>query len=140
MLSNTNAFEVAGMPDLSADSIVEPKLCGSVIGISAPVVDQLRAVEAFKPTQNWAFFRRPGILYREATLELGMLFEELDQDSTNKKVARKVIVGERGSGKSIHLLQAMSMAFLKNWVVINIPEGMFKFWIVPTKLMINSSK
>ena len=140
VLSNTNAFEVAGMQDLSADNMAERDLCGSVLGIPGPVVDQLRAIEAFKPTQSWPFFRRPGVLVRKETLELGVIFEELSRDEAGGRVARKIIVGERGSGKSIHLLQATSMAFLKNWIVINIPEGTSK---VPgtciSKLTLDSS-
>ncbi|KAG8525352.1 uncharacterized protein KY384_008996 [Bacidia gigantensis] len=38
--------------------------------------------------------------------------------------ARRLIVGERGTGKTTMLLQAMTMAFLKGWVVINIPEAL----------------
>ena len=125
VLSNTNAFEVAGMADLDTNTMVDRECRGSVLGIPGPVVDQLRAIEAFKPTQSWAFFRRPGVLFREETLELGLIFDKISEGASNR-VVRKLIVGERGSGKSLYLLQAISMAFLKNWVVINIPEGTFR--------------
>ena len=43
--------------------------------------------------------------------------------SSSDKVVRQVLAGGRISGKSLLLLQAMSMAYLNRWVVINIPEG-----------------
>jgi small subunit ribosomal protein S29 len=38
---------------------------------------------------------------------------------------KQVITGERSTGKSLLLLQAMSMAYLNNWIVLNVPEGMY---------------
>ena len=121
VLSNTNALEVAGMVNLTAESLVKEGLQGEVLGIPGAVVDQLRAVEAFKVSQGWGLFRRPGMLFRRETLEYGKLFNELTEKQN--KTVRRIIVGERGSGKSMMLLQAMTMAFLKNWVVISLPEG-----------------
>ena len=40
-----------------------------------------------------------------------------------KKTLRLVLSGERISGKSTMLLQAMAFGLLNQWVVINIPEG-----------------
>ena len=97
-----------------------------MLGIPMPeVVDQLRAVEAFKPTQGWGLFRQPGMLVRKETVEYGNLVEELDREG---KTLRRVLVGERGSGKSLMALQAMTIAFLKGWTVISIPEGMSPFF------------
>ena len=93
---------------------------GMVLGIPGSNVDQLRAVEAFKPTQAWGMFRRPGMLVRNETVEYAKLLEELQSQGES---LRRVLVGERGSGKSLMVLQAMTMAFLKGWTVINIPEG-----------------
>lgn len=123
VLSNTNALEVQGMQDISAQSIVDERLRGQVLGIPGPVVDQLRVVEAFKVGQGWMLFRKPAMLVRKETLDYGKMIEEMSQES-NKRSVRRVLVGERGSGKTLMLLQAMTLAFLKNWVVINIPEGM----------------
>jgi small subunit ribosomal protein S29 len=120
VLSNTNALEVFGMVDLNAKNITDPSLVGNVMGISGTVVDKLRAAEAFKPTQSWGLFRRPGTLMRAETIELAKL---LESSQANKKVLKEVLIGDRGSGKSLYLLQAMTMGFLKDWVVINIPEG-----------------
>ena len=121
VLSNTNALEVHGMQDITAASIVDESLKGQVLGIPGPVVDQLRAVEAFKVPQSWALFRRPAMLIRQETVNFGKEMEQIEQDKT--KSIRRVLVGDRGSGKSLMLLQAMTMAFLKKWVVINIPNG-----------------
>lgn len=122
MLSNTNALEVQGMQDISVQSIVDERLRGHVLGIPGPVVDQLRAVEAFKVSQGWPLFRKPAVLVRKETIDYGRMVEEITLE-TNKNSIRRVMVGERGSGKTLMLLQAMTMAFLKGWVVINIPEG-----------------
>ena len=122
VLSNTNALVVSGMQDFSVESLGQEELQGKVLGISNDVIDQLRAVEAFKPTQGWALFRRPGMLVRKETVEYGKLLEELQSEG---KTLRRVLVGERGSGKSLMALQAMTIGFLKHWTVINIPEGIF---------------
>ena len=122
VLSNTNALEIHGLQDISAESITNEGLRGQVLGISGPIVDRLRAVEAFKVPQGWALFRRPAMLMRQETLDFGSEMEDLTQDGAMKSI-RRVFVGERGSGKTLMLLQAMTMAFLKDWVVINIPNG-----------------
>lgn len=125
VLSNTNALEVQGLNDITAQSMTDENLRGHVLGIPGPVVDQLRAVEAFKVAQGWPLFRRPAMLMRKDTLELAKEIEDISA-RTQDKIIRRVLVGERGSGKTVMLLQAMTMAFLKGWVVINIPEGMFE--------------
>lgn len=123
VLSNTNALEVEGLKDFTLDSIYDESLRGQVLGIPEEVVDRLRVVQAFKVMQGWPLFRRPAMLMRKDTLDLGKEMGQLEQDG-GKKSIRRVFVGERGSGKTVMLLQAMTMAFLKDWVVINIPEGM----------------
>jgi small subunit ribosomal protein S29 len=122
VLSNTNAIEVLDMPELSSETMVDPSLCGQVIGIPGPVVDQLRASEAFKASQSWGFYRKPGMLLRQETVEMGQLLMRINEQSEPITV-RKVFVGARASGKSTMLVQAMALAFTKQWVVINIPEG-----------------
>jgi small subunit ribosomal protein S29 len=42
------------------------------------------------------------------------------------KVVKKIITGVRATGKSVHLLQAMAMAFTKKWVVFTVPERMLR--------------
>lgn len=122
VLSNTNALEVHGLQDISVESITNDDLRGQVLGIPGPIVDRLRAVDAFKVPQGWALFRRPAMLMRQETLDFGKEMENLNQYS-QKKTIRRVLVGERGCGKTLMLLQAMTMAFLKDWVVVNIPNG-----------------
>ena len=121
VLSNTNALEVPGLRDLEASAIGDAEFENQVMGIPGPVVDQLRAVEAFKTNQGWGLFRRPAALMRRDAIELSKAISSIQAD--NKTTLRRVITGERASGKSTLLLQAMSMAFMKEWVVVNFPDG-----------------
>jgi len=118
VLSNTNAFEVPGIRDWTADDIAEQSSLGTIVGLPGPTVDSLRAIEAFKATQNWSFFARPTTLVRAETLDLAKHIK-----NHNKKTLRRLVIGSRGTGKSILALQAQTMAFLNGWVVIHIPEG-----------------
>ena len=122
VLSNINALEIQGLKDITAQSLTDESLRGQVLGIPGPVVDQLRAVEAFKVAQGWPLFRRPAMLMRKDTFDMATEIENISL-GTQDRTIRRVFVGERGSGKTVMLLQAMTMAFLKGWVVINIPEG-----------------
>lgn len=122
VLSNTNALEVEGMQDITAESIVDEQLRGQVLGIPSPLINRLLAVDAFKPRQGWSLFRRPGTLIRKQTLQYGRWIEHTSMNKV-KRSLRRVLVGERGSGKTTMLLQAMTMAFLHDWVVINLPDG-----------------
>ncbi|KAH8690858.1 mitochondrial ribosomal death-associated protein 3-domain-containing protein [Talaromyces proteolyticus] len=123
VLSNTNALEVQGMQEFSNETIVDSRLRGAVVGLPVPIVSQLRAVQAFKPTQGWSLFRRPAVVLRRETLEMGKVFENITDGGDKGKVVKKIIIGPRGSGKSVQLLQAMAIGFLKKWVVISIPEA-----------------
>lgn len=123
VLSNTNALEVPGLKDLEAASLEDQNLQGQVLGLPGTVVDSLRAAEAFKPTQGWHLFRRPATLMREESAQLAKLVQDAQ---SGKNTSRVIIAGDRLSGKSTLLLQALTVAFLKGWVVINIPDGMFR--------------
>lgn len=120
VLSNTNALDVKGLEDFEERFMTDVGSVGKVVGIPGSLVDRLRIVQAFKPSQGWSLFRRPAMLIREETVEYGKLMQEL---AASKKSVRRVLVGERGSGKSVMLLQAMAMAMIKSWVVISIPDG-----------------
>ncbi|PMD19641.1 hypothetical protein NA56DRAFT_724186 [Hyaloscypha hepaticicola] len=91
---------------------------GQVVALQGQTVDSLRAVEAFKTTQGWGFFRRPGLLIREESVMLSRKLIQAEQGNL-----RLVIDGERGTGKSLLLLHAMATAFVRGWIVINIPEA-----------------
>lgn len=124
VLSNPNALEVEGMKDLSPETMVDAELCGSVVGIPMPMLDQLRASGGFKPRQGWSIFRRPGTVMRRETLEMGKWIEGISGEGQDKaKSFKSIISGVKGSGKTVHLLQAMTMAFAKKWVVFTVPEG-----------------
>jgi small subunit ribosomal protein S29 len=119
VLSNTNALQVEGLHDLSKDMEMAIHT-GKVVGLPGQVVDSLRAVEAFKVTQGWGMFRRPALLIREESV---FLSDHMKQAEEQKVGLRLVIDGERGTGKSLMLLHAMATAFVRGWIVVNIPEG-----------------
>lgn len=130
VLSNPNALEVEGLQDFSPLTMVDSRFHGSVLGLPLSMLDQLRTVQAFQPTQGWSVFRRPGTVVRSDTLELGRLFENITNKGEDKgKVYKKIITGVKGSGKTVHLLQAMTMGFLNGWVVFTIPDGKLAFLI-----------
>jgi small subunit ribosomal protein S29 len=148
VLSNTNALEVANLRDLDAEMVddmvrvrdeaeefalqgamagregkeveVRQEVVGRVVGLKGETVDSLRAVEAFKTTQGWGLFRRPALLVREESVGLS---RQLLRAQEEKRALRLVIDGEKGTGKSLMLIHAMATAFVKGWVVVNIPEG-----------------
>jgi small subunit ribosomal protein S29 len=127
VLSNPNALEVQGMQDLTEETMVDSRLRGTVLGLPLPLIDPLRAVQAFKPRQGWSIFRRPATVVRRETVELGRQFDMISGDGEDKgKVVKKIVTGVRGTGKSVHLLQAMAMAFTKKWVVFTVPERMLR--------------
>ncbi|KAI1486293.1 mitochondrial ribosomal death-associated protein 3-domain-containing protein [Biscogniauxia mediterranea] len=119
-LSNDNALEVRGLPELTPENITDPQSGGMIMKIPVAIVDQLRASEAFKASQNWKLFRSPHVLIRDETVELAKLMTEAVE---KQETLRLVITGDRGSGKSIIGLQALATGFMNKWVVINIPEG-----------------
>ncbi len=118
VLSNPNALEAPNMVDMTAE--LDAAQVGTVARLPGPLVDQLRAVEAFKTTQGWGLFRRPAMLIREESVEIAKMIQEAQQ---SKKTSITILDGERGAGKSMMLLQTMATAFLKGWIVLSIPEG-----------------
>jgi small subunit ribosomal protein S29 len=120
VLSNNNALEVSSLKDLSKANVLDEKNEGLVMGLPVDTVDALRAVEAFKATQGWSLFRRPAVLMRKEAIQLGNLFKEAE---SSKKTLRRILSGERMSGKSTLLLQGLAMGHLREWFVINLPEG-----------------
>ena len=120
VLSNANALEVPDMVDLTADNLADEATEGIVMGLQNNTVDSLRAAEAFKSNQSWGMFRRPGILVRAEGVEIAKLLDDAEQ---NKEAARIVVDGVRECGKSLLIIHALAMGFLKNWVVINLPDG-----------------
>ena len=120
VLSNTNALQVKDLEELSQKLVVDPGSVGKVAGIPDDLVDRLRAVQAFKPSQGWSLFSRPAMIVRPETVEYGSMMQSIFQE---KKVVRRILVGERMTGKTVMLLQVIAMAMLRRWVVINIPDG-----------------
>ncbi|KAL8638703.1 MAG: hypothetical protein Q9228_004164, partial [Teloschistes exilis] len=123
VLSNVNALDVPGIQEINANNMGDESLRGHVLRLPGTMVDRLRAAEAFKPTQAWGMFSRPGFLMRKETLELARMVRDISSsDEDSEKTVRMILVGQKESGKSMLLLQGMTMAFLKGWTVINLPE------------------
>jgi len=134
VLSNNNALEVP-LTDLDKENVLNQAIEGRVMGLPAEdVVDKLRAVDAFKTSQGWGLFRRPAVLMRREAIQLASLFKEVEDigkhavegPGSQKKTIRRILSGERMSGKSTLLLQSLAIGFLRDWFVINIPEGMVR--------------
>ncbi|KAF2090611.1 hypothetical protein K490DRAFT_33737 [Saccharata proteae CBS 121410] len=121
VLQNTNALEVRDLKLLDASQVGDGRTQGEVLALQDRTVDQLRAVEAFKPNQGWGLFRKPATLMRREFVELGRTIGNVQAEG--KRTIRRIVTGERQSGKSVYLLQAMSMAFLKGWVVMNFTDA-----------------
>lgn len=124
VLSNNNALEVSSLKDLSKQNVLSEQNEGRVMGLPGETVDALRAVDAFKTTQGWGLFRRPAVLMRSEAVQLAKLFQEVEESRSGpKKTIRRILTGERMSGKSTLLLQGLTMGFLRDWFVISLPEG-----------------
>jgi len=125
VLSNNNALEVSSLKDLGKNNVLSEQNEGKVMGIPGETVDALRDIEAFKTTQGWSLFRRPAVLMRKEAIQLAKLFNEVEGSASGqqKKTIRRILSGERMSGKSTLLLQGLTMGFLREWFVINLPEG-----------------
>ncbi|KAF1984603.1 mitochondrial ribosomal protein Dap3 [Aulographum hederae CBS 113979] len=124
ILSNTNALEVQGLKKLEKEMFAGGKelkeLSGKMMGLEDNTIDQLKAVQAFQPRQGWKMFRWPSVLMRKEAVDVG---HALQNAENNKTSFRRVLVGDKHSGKSVLMLQAQAMAFLKGWVVIPIPDA-----------------
>ncbi|KAL1839534.1 hypothetical protein VTJ49DRAFT_1436 [Mycothermus thermophilus] len=120
ILSNDNAIPVPWLTDLTAPGLADPANVGKVLALPPMTQDQLRASEAFKPTQCWGMFRQPAVLVRKETVDLTNRMQEA---AAARKVLRMVLTGNKITGKSLMLLQAMTHAFLNEWVVIHLPEA-----------------
>ncbi|RSL72686.1 hypothetical protein CEP54_000802 [Fusarium duplospermum] len=119
-LSNNSALPVEGLGSLDPKNMTLDESAGKVFAIPDNVVDNLRALEAFKTTQSWNLFRRPHVLLRKETVEL---MKRLEASVENKEALKCVLTGSKLSGKSMTMLQAMAYALLNNWVVFHVPEG-----------------
>lgn len=118
VLSNANALEVNGLEDLNLRNFSDEKSIGRVLAFDGQTIDKLREIRGFKKSQSWGVFRRPASLMRKEIVEIGQWMA-----SGTKDARRVVVTGEKSSGKSVFLSQAMAMALMKGWVVINIPEA-----------------
>ncbi|KAL2259807.1 hypothetical protein VTK26DRAFT_6381 [Humicola hyalothermophila] len=119
-LSNDNAIPVPWVTDLGPESLMNSDNVAKILSLPEEVQDQLRASEAFKPTQCWKMFRKPSVLVRRETVDL---VNRMQSATEKKQTLRLVLTGDKIAGKSLMVLQAMAHAYLNEWVVIHIPEA-----------------
>lgn len=126
VISNVNALEVSGLEKLSPENMADAAKLGQMLALDGILLDQLRECKSFKITQNWSMFRQPSTLVRQESHELGQDIKEVTASQQDQgfgaMTVQRIVTGEKGSGKSIHLVQAQSMAFLNGWVVVPVPE------------------
>ncbi|KAK4192779.1 mitochondrial ribosomal death-associated protein 3-domain-containing protein [Podospora australis] len=120
VLSNDNALPVPWLKNMNAEHLASPQSAGKVLSLPSELQDQLRASEAFQPSQNWGFFRKPSTLVRTETVDL---VTRMQDSASEKKTLRLVVTGSKLVGKSTMLLQAMAHAYLNGWIVIHIPDA-----------------
>jgi small subunit ribosomal protein S29 len=120
-LSNNSALEVQGLASLEPETMARESNAGQMFALPSDVQDRLRVLEAFKHSQSWNLFRKPHLLVRREVVQLASKLEAAAKD---KKALHLVLTGERLTGKTVALLQAMTYGLLNDWVVINIPDGM----------------
>ncbi|KAL2016528.1 hypothetical protein VTK56DRAFT_3422 [Thermocarpiscus australiensis] len=120
ILSNDNALKVPWLTDMGPTDLLDAGNAAKILSLPAEVQEQLRACEAFKPTQCWSMFRQPSVLVRNETIDL---MSRINDAVGKKQTLRLVITGDKITGKSMLLLQAMAHAYLNDWIVINIPEA-----------------
>ncbi len=120
-LSNNSALEVKGLSTLEPDTMIKDESASQIFALPADIQDRLRTLEAFKHTQTWNLFRKPHLLLRK---DIVNLMQKLDASTKDKKGVQMVLTGDKLSGKSIALLQAMTYGLMNDWVVINLPDGM----------------
>lgn len=120
VLSNTNALEVSDLEDFSVENAADRDCIGEILQLRGATVDGLRSCQAFRTGQSWGYFRRPATMVREETVGLAKALEGAEEGGC----VRGLIVGDRGAGKSILLLQAQALALMRGWVVMTFPDGM----------------
>lgn len=122
VLSNNNAIPVDGLSVMDEKNLAAPSSSGEVLKMPSHAIDQLRASDAFKPSQTWGLFHSPHTLVRPETVRV---CKRMLDAAAQKETARLILSGDKASGKSTLLIQAMANAYLNDWVVIHIPEGSF---------------
>lgn len=124
-LSNPNAIDVPGLEPLSMENVVDPASRGKVFAVPPPLLQQLRALAVFRPNQNWGLFKGPSTLVREETLELGALVKGIgaEEGEMSGKTVAQIVTGARNTGKSTHLLQALTLGLMNEWVAISVPNS-----------------
>ena len=125
VLSNTNAREVNDI-DYFTPANAEYSI-GQFLRFQNDTVDGLRTLEAFRRSQGWGYFSRPACLIREETITMAEQLAKIDTAKAEQgegNTTRGLIVGPQGSGKSVLLLQAQAIAWMKKWVVISFPNGL----------------
>lgn len=89
-------MDVQGLEALTKVNMLSTEKTGQMLSLDGTVIDQLRAVKAFKTTQNWNMFRRPATLMRQESIELGNDFEVI---KNNPETIQRIVTGDKNLAK-----------------------------------------
>lgn len=92
---------------------------GTVFETPANVVAQLYSLDVLERQSGYQYFSQIATVLRHPSVELAELLEQ-DGSSRDRRI---LLDGAPGSGKSIAMLQAITFALQKKWVVISIPRA-----------------
>jgi hypothetical protein len=99
-LNNANAIEIKDLQDLTPDNASGSDLWHlhpRMVGLQQATVDSIRALEGFKHTQGWSFFRRPATLVRRDTLRMANTIEQLDGHGGGPRANTQTIEASRAT-------------------------------------------
>lgn len=106
------------LKQLTPDSFTDEAI-GTVFETPTNLVTQLRALDMLQKRGGYQFFSQIASVMRKPSVELA----EMITKNGSSSCRRAVIDGPPGSGKSVALLQMVTLALSKQWVVIAIPRA-----------------
>lgn len=100
-------------------SLYKEEMKGSILETPQSVVLQLYALDVMQRQGGYQYFSQFATILRDSTIKLAEIMAK-DTSSQNRRI---LVDGPAGCGKSVTLLQAISLALQQRWLVIAIPRG-----------------
>lgn len=92
---------------------------GTVFEAPSNVASQLYALDVLQKQGGYQYFSQIASVLRESSIELADILA-LDGSSKDRRV---ILDGPAGSGKSVAMLQAITLALQQKWVVVSVPRS-----------------